>query len=124
MMAKKLSELSIEAVNTYVIRAYEVKLTQTGEDYDSSSYSSCTYADFSKIIIGTTVTLQRLLDEYSSNPRLTQYVKKELESLEEKLEKVALQNILNEKLINEGTFCYENLQDRRSLKDMILNKLK
>ena len=118
-MADRLTNLCMGALNAKVADIYEVCLITTEQSDNNNDYMT-----LSRTITETTVMLQKILDNLFENPRLIQSVKNSLEALEEKLENVALQNIVNEQLLGRGALYFNNPEDRKFLKSLILNKLK
>ena len=111
-MADKLTKLCMEAMHVNIVKTYEMK-SLDATDGDS-------YANYSNLITETTSALQKILDKLASDPKLSQNVRKDVEAIEEKLEKVAMQNIFNEQLVNANVLCCSKLADNKHLKDSII----
>ena len=114
-MAEKLTKLCIKAMHVNIIETYKMKPLEA-TDGDS-------YANYSKLITETTSTLQEMMEKLEGNPKLSQDIKKEIEAIEEKLEKAAMQNIFNEQLVNANALYGSKLIDSEQLKNSIIEKL-
>ena len=114
-MAERLTKLCMKAMHVNIVKTYEMK------SLDATDGES--YAKYSNHIIETTSTLQEIMDKLASDPKLSHNVKKDVEAIEEKLEKVAMQNILNEQLVNANVLYCSKLADNKHLKDSILGRL-
>ena len=117
-MAKKLMDLCMDKLKSMVTEAYNDVTTVRFHDGVHDDYSIN-----SELIVDTTAKIQTLLEENFNDYELPENIRSAIETLETKTERIALQNITNEQLVNSGTLKCNDAMDRELLKNLLMNKL-
>ena len=117
-MAKKLMDLCMDKLKSIVTDAYNDVTTVRFHDGVHDDYSIN-----SELIVDTTAKIQTLLEENFNDYELPENIRSAIETLETKTERIALQNITNEQLVNSGTLKCNDAMDRELLKNLLMSKL-
>ena len=118
-MACKLTTLCTDILQDMVTTAYSKVAAIRCHEGNRDSY------DINSLLVAnTTSELQTFFEDKLGDYQLPQNIRSVVDTLEEKLEKVALQNINNEMIVNNEILkCNEEI-DRELLKDLLMDKVR